>query len=61
VALVAFGACCARLLTINASDARAGTIEMTSCSGFGDGGYDTDINGLVWQGVDSSHFSTSDH
>jgi len=60
-ALLAFGASCARVLTIGASDARAGTIEMTSCSGFGDGGYDTDVDGMVWRGVDSAHFSTSDH
>jgi hypothetical protein len=61
VAALAFSASWARVVTSDAVAARAGTIEMTSCSGFGDGGYDTDVNGMVWQGVDSAHFSTSDH
>ena len=29
----------------------AGTIEMTSCSGYGDGAADSDVSGMVWAGA----------
>jgi hypothetical protein len=60
VGLAALGAW-GSLLIVYTSGARAGALEMTSCSGFGDNGYGTDVDGMVWQGVDSAHFSTSDH
>jgi len=59
IALIAGGS--AAVLLVGARVARAGTLEMTACSGFGDGGNDTDVNGAVWQGVDSPHLSTSNH
>ncbi len=34
---------------------------MTACSGFGNNGDATDVSGLVWEGIDSSDFSTSNH
>jgi hypothetical protein len=39
--------------------ARAGTLEMTSCSGFGDGAADTDVGGMVWAGLSKGGFSTA--
>ncbi len=48
-------------LSTNVELARAGTLWMTSCSGFADPGTDRDAAGLVWQGIDSAHFSTSNH
>ena len=41
------------------SQAWAGTLEMTSCSGFGDGAADTDVSGMVWGGTSSGSFSTA--
>src|SRR5450755_2567511 len=37
----------------------AGTIEMTGCSGYGDGAADTDVTGMVWDAVSSGSFSTA--
>jgi hypothetical protein len=34
---------------------------MTACSGFGDNGAGTDVDGPVWNGIDSGHLSTSNH
>jgi len=61
VAVLTFAATSSRALTIATATARAGTVEMTSCSGFGDSGADTDVDGPVWNGVDSTHLSTSNH
>src|ERR1039458_2782372 len=61
IALIAFAGGSLAVLLVGAQTARAGTLEMTACSGFGDGGNDTDVNGPVWQGVDSPHLSTSNH
>jgi hypothetical protein len=46
---------------MQAKPAQAGTLVMTACSGFGDSGNATDVGGAVWQGVDSSNLSTSNH
>jgi len=46
-------------LAVSAPSAWAGTIEMTSCSGYGDGGSDTDLAGMVWNGTSSGSYSTS--
>ncbi len=48
-------------LTTGTHEARAGTLTLTSCSGFGDGGADGDVLGTVWQGVDTAHLSASNH
>ena len=39
--------------------ALAGTLEMTACSGYSDGAADTDVSGMVWNGVSSGSFSTA--
>jgi len=46
-------------LAVSAPSAWAGTIGLTSCSGYSDGGSDADLNGLVWQGSSDGFFSTS--
>ena len=61
MAVLVFAATSSHALTMASATARAGTVEMTSCSGFGDSGADTDVDGPVWDGVDSSHLSTSNH
>jgi hypothetical protein len=39
--------------------ALAGTLEMTACSGYGDGAADTDVSGMVWAGASNGSFSTA--
>jgi hypothetical protein len=56
-ALIAFALSVA-LLAVTTESARAGTLYLTSCSGFGDGGTDTDVGGLVWQGLGAGSFGT---
>ncbi len=46
-------------MTWAAPPARAGTVEMTSCSGYGDGAADSDVSGMVWAGVSNGAFSTA--
>lgn len=46
-------------LTLSTPDARAGTLWVTACSGFGDSGSATDLDGTVWQGVGDGSFSTA--
>jgi hypothetical protein len=48
-------------LTTHVQAAQAGTLTLTSCSGFSDGGTDGDAIGPVWQGVDTAHLSASNH
>ena len=45
-------------LGMDAERAQAGSITMTSCSGYGDNGSDTDVAGTVWDGVANGAFST---
>ncbi len=61
VAVLAFVSTSGHALTMATSKAQAGTVEMTACSAFGDSGANTDVDGSVWEGVDSSHLSTSNH
>jgi hypothetical protein len=58
-ALLAFAVVTAPALTIAAPEARAGTLWMTSCSGFGDGANDVAAAGMVWEGISGGDFSTS--
>jgi hypothetical protein len=46
---------------VGASHARAGTLTLTGCSGFGDPASGSDVSGTVWSGVDSPDLSTSNH
>lgn len=57
-AVIAISVC---LLSLGpaASQAAAGMLQVTSCSAFGDSGTDSDVIGLVWKGIDTSHLSTS--
>ena len=48
LAALAGGAC---QMTWAIPQARAGTLEMTACSGYGDGAADTDVSGMVWVGA----------
>lgn len=41
------------------SPARAGTLTMTACSGYGDAGASSDDLGAVWAGVGNGSFSTA--
>jgi len=59
-ALAAFPAIAGTELTVGVSQARAGTLWMTSCSGFGDDANDTGLGGqLTWQGISSTDLSAS--
>jgi len=46
-------------LAVSVPAASAGTIEMTSCSGYGGGGSDADLAGMVWNGTSNGSFSTA--
>lgn len=59
VALLTCATAWAPALTVDARESWAGTLNLTACSGFGDGGNSTDLDGLVWLGVNTSHLSTS--
>lgn len=59
MALLAFVAGWTPALSLAPPQAHAGTITMTSCSGFGDGGNATDVDGMVWDGVGNGGFSTA--
>ena len=56
-AFLAFGVLSA-WLGIHAEATHAATITMSSCSGYGDGGFGTDVDGMVWDGVANGGFST---
>ncbi|MGA2014772.1 MAG: hypothetical protein ABSH51_30185, partial [Solirubrobacteraceae bacterium] len=56
LAALAGGAC---QMTWAIPQARAGTLEMTACSGYGDGAADTDVSGMVWVGASNGSLSTA--
>jgi hypothetical protein len=56
---LALAAAALAALATGVSGAQAGTVEMTSCSGFGDGAADGDVSGAVWQGTSNGSFSTA--
>jgi hypothetical protein len=58
LALVALaGGACAMIEAV--PHAWAGTIEMNSCSGYGDSATDGDVSGLVWGGTSAGSLSTA--
>jgi hypothetical protein len=60
VVLLAFvalaGAACAM---VEVPPAWAGTVEMNSCSGYGDSAADSDVSGMVWGGTSAGSLSTA--
>ncbi len=58
-ALIAFVASLVQLVALNTEAAYAGTLYLTSCSGYADSGNDADLSGLVWQGPGAGSYSTA--
>ncbi|PZS14623.1 MAG: hypothetical protein DLM64_01435 [Solirubrobacterales bacterium] len=59
LAALALALASAPALAIEPALARAGVLYLSSCSGFGDSGADTDIGGLVWGQSSSGSYSNS--
>jgi len=59
LAVLAAPAAGASELTWAVPQARGGTLETTSCSGYGDGPADTDVSGMVWVGASNGSLSTA--
>lgn len=59
VPLVAVMSCVVGALVLSVAPARAGVLYLSSCSGLGDNGQDTDIAGPVWQPKAAAMYAAS--